>query len=181
MREMSSRVKHIPLTKDRGRSQDAVPATWFGTDTLIERMLPEAPVPTPAQALQAQRNSEARWSLMQEFGAYTSEEIAEHRSRAKNKHALANRWRSEGRVFSVDFHGQRLFPGFQLDLETLAPKRVVAAALAELPREEMSEWEVALWWTSPNGWLGGARPVDVMDDEGAIVAAAAHLAEPSPL
>ena len=159
-----------------------MPTTWFATDVLIERMLPDAPVPTPAQALQAQRNSEARWALMQEFGAYTSEEIAEQRSRAKNRHALANRWRGEGRVFSVDFRGQRLFPGFQLDLETLAPKPVVAEALAALPRGEMSEWEVALWWTSPNGWLGGARPVDVMDDdEQAVVEAASHLAEPSPL
>jgi hypothetical protein len=159
---------------------DAV--SWIRTDTLIDRMIPDAPVPTPAQALQAQRNSEARWALMQEFGAYTSEEIAEHRSRAKNRHALANRWRSEGKVLSVDFHGQRLFPGFQFDLETHAPRPVVADALAVLPRDEMSEWEVALWWASPNGWLGGARPVDVMGgDEEAVVKAASHLAEPSPL
>ena len=170
----------MPVMKARLRPHGGV--SRVRTDALIDRILPDAPVPTPAQALQAQRNGEARWALMQEFGAYTSEEIAAHRSRAKNKHALANRWRSEGRVFSVDFQGQRLFPGFQFDLETLAPKPVVAEALAALPREEMSEWEVALWWTAANGWLGGGRPVDVMeDDEGAVVAAAVHLAEPSPL
>lgn len=151
------------------------------TSVLIERMLPDAPVPTPAQALQAQRNSEARWELLREFGAHTSEEIAARRSRAKNRHALANRWRSEGKVFAVDFKGQQIYPGFQFDHETFAPNPLVAEVLAALPREEMSDWEVALWWTAGNGWLDGARPVDLMQEGAeAVVAAAAHEAEPSP-
>lgn len=154
----------------------------LATDELIERMLPDAPVPTPAQALQAQRNSEARWELLREFGAHTSEEIADRRSRAKNRHALANRWRSEGKVFAVDFKGQQLYPGFQFDHETFAPDPLVSEVLAALPREEMSDWEVALWWTAGSGWLDGARPVDLMREAGeAVVAAAAHEAEPSPL
>jgi hypothetical protein len=152
------------------------------TDELAERMLPEIPVPSPAQAALAQRESQARWGMLEEFGAFTSEELADQRSQAKNRHALANRWRSEGKVFAVELRGRRLFPGFQFNPETFAPEPVIAEALAALPREQMSEWEVALWWVAADPWLEGRRPVDVMQgDPGAVVAAAAGLSEPSPL
>jgi hypothetical protein len=152
------------------------------TAELADQMIPDAPVPSPAQALLAQRESQARWALLEEFGAWTSEQIADNRSSAKNRHALANRWRAEGKVFSVELHGRRLFPGFQFDPETYAPEPIVAEVLAALPREEMSEWELALWWTAANDWLDWRRPVDAIDEEPeALTAAAAHLAEPSLL
>ncbi|HMJ73581.1 MAG TPA: hypothetical protein VK471_09485 [Solirubrobacterales bacterium] len=157
-------------------------STRLSTDKLAERFLPDSPVPSPAQALLARRESEARWSYLQEFGAYTSEQIADNRSRAKNRHALANRWRSEGKVFAVELRGQRLYPGFQFDPETFAPRPIVASALAALPRAEMSDWEVALWWVAGNDWLEGLRPVDAMQENPeAVASAAARLAEPSPL
>lgn len=158
------------------------PAVRPSTDELAERMLPEAPVPSPAQAALAQRESQARWSMLEEFGALTSEELADQRSQAKNRHALANRWRSEGKIFAVELRGRRLFPGFQFNAETFAPEPIVAEALAALPRDQMSEWEVALWWVADDPWLEGRRPVDVMqEDPGAVVAAASGLSEPSPL
>ena len=168
------------ITKMRRVQADLIPA--LSTGELAEKMLPEVPVPSPAQALLAQRESEARWSLLEEFGAWTSEQIADNRSRAKNRHALANRWRAEGKVFSIEFRGQRLFPGFQFDAETYAPEPVVATVLGALPREEMSDWEIALWWTTANDQLGWRRPVDMLDEEPeALAAVAARLAEPAPL
>jgi hypothetical protein len=152
------------------------------TRTLAEELMPSGPLPTVGQVWQAQRNAEARWQLFSEFGAYTSQEIGERRSRASNKHALANRWRSEGKVFAVEHGGQLVYPGFQFDPETLAPQPVVANVLEALPRDALSDWEVALWWTAGNGWLGGRRPVDVIDDDPSVLAgAAAKLAEPSGL
>lgn len=154
----------------------------FSTSELAEQMLPQAPVPSPAQAILAQRESLARWDMLEEFGAYTSEEIADRRSRAKNRHALANRWRSEGRTFAVEVRGLRLYPGFQFDAESFDPEPVVSTVLETLPRDLMSDWEVALWWVAANPWLEDSRPVDVMhEDPEAVTAAAAHLAEPSPL
>jgi hypothetical protein len=152
------------------------------TGLLAERFMLDSPVPTPAQALQGQRNSEARWELLQEFGAYSSEEIAKLRSRAKNLYSLASRWRREGKILSVPHLGKRLFPGFQFDPDTLDPLPVVAAVLAALPTDDMSEWEVALWWSADNGWLDGRRPVDLIDEDPEAVAdAAKRLAEPTPL
>jgi hypothetical protein len=155
--------------------------TEASTGELAAQMLPDVPIPSPLKVLSAQREAEARLALLREFGAYSSEEIGELRSRAANRHALASRWRGEGRVFSVDYRGRQLFPGFQFD-PSAAPLPVVAEVLAELPREEMSEWEVALWWVAANEWLGGERPVDVVaEDPGALPRAAARLAEPAAL
>lgn len=152
------------------------------TSLLAASFTPDVPVPSPAQVLQGQQNASARWELLQEFGGLSSTDIADLRSRAKNRHALASRWHREGKVFSVDHHGQRVFPGFQFDLETLTPRQVVGAVLAALPLDAMTDWEVALWWTADNGWLDGRRPVDlILEDPERLVDAATQLAEPSPL
>lgn len=153
-------------------------------ESLIESMLPEDPpgVPSTALVLQAQRNAAARTELLREFGYLTAEQIADLRaSKAANRSALAGRWRGEGLVFSVDWRGRRLYPAFQFDGDG-APLPVIADVLRALPSDRMSEWETALWWTAANGWLEGARPVDLLDEHpGRVVAAAARLAEPSPL
>jgi hypothetical protein len=152
--------------------------------TLIDSMLPDRPpqVPSQAKVLQARRNAEARLELLREFGYLTAEQIAEGRSKAANRSALAGRWRKEGRIIGVEWKGRNLFPGFQFD-EQGAPLPAVADVLGALPRDRMSDWEVALWFTAANGWLSGARPVDLLtaDKAAAIAGAAAQLAEPSPL
>ncbi|HEY2056579.1 MAG TPA: hypothetical protein VGH14_21810 [Solirubrobacterales bacterium] len=155
--------------------------TETSTDDLADQLVPDVAIPSPLKVLGARREAEIRFDLLREFGAYSSEELGELRSKAENRHALASRWRSKGKVFSVDFHGRQLFPGFQFDAGS-APLSVVAEVLAELPREEMSDWEVALWWVAANEWLGGARPVDLLaEDPAALPIAASHLAEPSAI
>lgn len=149
------------------------------TSQLADRMLPDVAIPTPSQVLLARGESKQRWSLLQEFGALTSEEIAAHRSRAKNRHAMANRLRGEDKIFSVEVRGRQVYPGFQFDHETFAPEPLVARVLAVLPRSEMSEWETALWWVAADPHLGGHRPVDLMhEDPEGVVEAAAALARP---
>jgi hypothetical protein len=162
-------------------SQKSPEQEALSTAALVESLLPEAPLPSSDKILQARRNAAARWHLLQEFGAFSSDQIADLRSRAKNRHALANRWRNEGRIFAVEYRGQLLHPAFQFDHETFDPLPVISDALKALPRQEMSPWEIGLWWTADNGWLDGARPVDVVDGQPeAIIQAAAKLAEPSP-
>lgn len=154
----------------------------LSTSTLAEGLLPDAPLPSSDKILQARRNAAARWHLLQEFGAFSSDQIADLRSRAKNRHALANRWRNEGRIFAVEYRGQLLYPAFQFDPESFDPLPAVYEALQALPRQDMSPWEIGLWWTAGNGWLDGNRPVDALDGQPeAVVQAAAKLAEPSPL
>jgi hypothetical protein len=148
---------------------------------LIERMVPDLKIPSDAAAILARRNATRRAELLEEFGALTGEQIAEERSRATNRHALAARWRKEGRLFGVPHRGQTVYPGFQFD-DDGGVRAVIREVLEALPRAQMSDWEVALWWTSANGWLGGQRPADLLGgDPAPLVAAAEKLAEPLPL
>ena len=153
------------------------------TDDVTRRLLPEFPVATPGQAVQAQRNAEARLELLDEFGAFTSDQISERRSNAKNVHALANRWKNEGRVFAVrSTVGNGCIRVFNSTSRRSLRKQSSPDVLKALPRAEMGAWEVALWWTAGNGWLGGERPVDVIDgNREPLIGAASRLAQPSAL
>lgn len=158
-------------------------AEWRGRlEELVEQMTPELLVPSEPKVRQARRNAQARTQLLQEFGALTGDQIGEEHSKAQNRHALAARWRKEGRIFGVPYRGQTLYPAFQFDALAGAVKPPIREALGQLPRDRMSEWEIALWWTAANGWLGGRRPVDVLDeDPDSVVGAAARLGAPRGL
>jgi hypothetical protein len=148
---------------------------------LVEAMTPDTEIPTPPVVLQARRNAEARTSLLKEFGALTAAQVAELAgSEAKNTSALAGRWRREGRLIAVEHHGTMYYPGFQFD-SSGKPKAVVADVLRYLGPPAVTPWQQALWFTSANGWLDGRRPVDLLDDQGDAVVAAAREALREPV
>jgi hypothetical protein len=145
-------------------------------EDLIEALTPEQlELPTPAALLQARRNAEARSGLLREFGALSSAQVAELAgSRATNRAALANRWRAEQRVVAVPLRDELLYPGFQFTAEG-RPHPAVGAALAELHSDpSVSDWQAALWFAAPSGWLGGRRPVDLLDEDADAVVQAAR-------
>jgi hypothetical protein len=150
-------------------------------DDLATAMAPEIALPTPPVVLQARRNAEARTALLSEFGALTAAQVAELAgSDAKNTSALAGRWRREGRLVAVEHHGTVYYPGFQFDSDG-RPKPTVGQVLHHLSDPSMTPWQQALWFTTANGWLGGRRPVDLLDDEGDAVVAAAGEALREPV
>jgi hypothetical protein len=145
-------------------------------ESLVDVLMPaQTTMPTPAAVLQARRNAQARSALLEEFGALRSQEVADlAESRASNRAALANRWRAENRVIAVPVRDELLYPGFQFTAEG-KPSPVVAAALEHLRSDpHVTDWQAALWFTSPTGWLGGRRPVDLLDEEPDAVIEAAR-------
>jgi hypothetical protein len=155
---------------------DAWTSRGHDLENLIEALTPEhRDLPTPAAVLQARRNVEARNALLEEFGALRSSDIADlAESRAANRAALANRWRAEQRLVAVPVGDELLYPGFQFTSEG-KPHPAVGAALEALrSNAEVSDWQAALWFAGPNGWLGGRRPVDVLDAEPDAIADAAR-------
>lgn len=126
-----------------------------------------------AADLQARRNEEARTALLEEFGVLTSAEVAERTgSRASNRAALANRWKQEGRIFSVSYEGATLYPAFQFDRDG-QPLPVIARIIGALGGKG-NEWQLALWCISFNGWLRDRRPVDLLESEPQAVEEAAE-------
>ena len=142
-------------------------------ERMVDAMMPETLLPTPPAVLQARRNAEAREELISEFGVLSSTGVASLAgSRAKNKASLANRWKQEGRIFSVPHRGSVYFPSFQFDSEG-RPREAVAGVIRAWG-SKISEWGLGLWFTAANGTLGGKRPVDLLESEPDRVVGAAE-------
>ena len=140
---------------------------------LIDRLSPTSEVlPAPA-VLQARRNAEARRALLEEYGDLTAAGVSELAgSSAHNRSALATRWRKEGRIFAVSHQGALRYPVFQFGADG-RPLPVVNQALRVFTEAGMSEWEIALWFTTRTGWLGDRRPVDLLEQDPEAVREAA--------
>lgn len=125
------------------------------------------------------RNARRRTELLREFEPLTSAQVAELRgSTAENRAAIASRWKSEGRIFSVKYQKSELYPAFEFD-EDGEPRPVIRRVLEAIGGRD--GWELALWFTAANSWLDDKRPVDLLDKakrEDEIVEAARRSFEP---
>ena len=118
--------------------------------------------------------------MLDEFGAVTSAEVADLAgSTADNRSATANRWRQERRIFGVRHQDVLYYPGFQFGGDG-RPLPVVHDVLDVLSGHGLTDWEVALWFTTTTtGSLGDRRPVDLLnDDPDAVVEAARREVAP---
>ncbi len=92
----------------------------------------------------------------------------------RNPSEPASRWKRERRIFAVRYGGRDLFPAFQF--EDGQPHPVIKRILAEV--SAATPWQIALWFASGNGWLGGAEPQKSLDDTDKILDAARDFANP---
>lgn len=75
--------------------------------------------------------------------------------------SLVARWIVSGRAISMDSPWGIVLPLFQFDLERGNLHPEVPMVRAELG-DVLQGPEVALWFVTPNQWLGGDRPVEAL-------------------
>lgn len=148
------------------------------TERLIDAMLVPGGTVSPATARQAQRNAEVRQQLIDEFGLYDSDHVADLAgSAASNRSATASRWLAARKIFAVNHRGTRLYPSFQFGTDG-RPRPVIARVLEAFEPYGLDGWEIALWFTTASGWLDDQRPVDLLTREpDQVVDAAQHTFE----
>lgn len=76
-------------------------------------------------------------------------------------------------VFSFDWHDGYWVPLFQFEPRSRTVRAASRAVLAELGTV-LDGWALAFWFVSPHAWLGGERPVDLLDERLDDVLAAAR-------
>lgn len=122
-------------------------------------------LPGPATA-KAVIETEHAWREMEdEFGLLDAAQVGLRAgSRAKVTRSWASQKHRDRQLLGVRRRNRFVYPGFQLDplgeIRTAIP-----AVLANFDHARWPEEHVALWFLSANGWLGGRRPVDVMDGD----------------
>ncbi|MBK5396636.1 hypothetical protein JFU47_07920 [Pseudomonas sp. TH39(2020)] len=83
-------------------------------------------------------------------------------------------WEADHRIFSIDHDGCRSFPVYafpsQGGASPIPGLRDVLSVLCPMK----DGWGVSFWFISPNGWLGGKRPQDLLSTDPSRVISAAH-------
>lgn len=143
-------------------------------ETLSERM--SAGLSEPG-LVQIHRVAEARAEYLGSQPMLSSAQVAGlGGSQAKNKGALANRWKRTGKIFAVSSGGADQFPAFQFGPDG-RPLPSVAKVIKLFKGEH--PWNLALWWNAGSGWLAGRTPREVLpSDPEAVVEAARRTMEP---
>jgi hypothetical protein len=161
------RVPEIVRARQEKLSQENI-------DLLVDAYLKSAPT-APARHQIEMDNARERARFVEEFPCYSSREVAELAGHeAANASATATRWKKARRIVGLPWKGSDLYPAFQF--REGRPRPIIGRLLETLP-ERMSPWQIAFWLTSSNGWLGGATPLERLDDEADLIEAAAHESE----
>lgn len=153
-------------------------------EEMVDFMAARMVQPSPAELEMAQRLATRHARVLNEFGFFTAEQLADaNGSKASNRSALADNWRKRHQVFTVPHPdkgaGERdVYPAFQF--EDGKPIKAVQRVLNAFAGRK-SPWKLALWFTSNNGGLpDSARPVDLLIlDSQAVIEAARRDAEGS--
>ena len=93
------------------------------------------------------------------------------RPSAANPHSIPSRWRAAKRIFGVERRGQLLFARYQFD-PVFEPLPAVAEILSILAKS--SPVGIASWFESPNAFLDGDRPREVLGADSKLVVQAAE-------
>ena len=150
--------------------------TEANIEKILDIILSDMPRAAVETALDIE-NARLRSHYLRETPLLTAAEVrAASGLEPRNRSEPASRWKREGRLFAVRRSGIDLYPAFQI--ADGAPRPAIKSILAALPND-MTGWQIALWFASANGWLDGAAPQDRLSDPDAVVDAARRLADPA--
>ena len=76
-------------------------------------------------------------------------------------------------IFSFEWQNHFWVPMFQFHNQDLSVKQEVRRVVHELT-DVLDNWTLAEWFTEPNAWLKGGRPVDMVDGNFSYVLGAAR-------
>ena len=83
------------------------------------------------------------------------------------------RWILNREVVCIPWQLQSVLPLFQFDQRDMSLRPEVVEVVSELAGA-LDDWDVALWFATPNSWLEGATPVDTIGIDAAAVLQAAR-------
>lgn len=135
--------------------------------------LAEIDTPVSPQLARSLAATENAWRRLEmEFGLLSSREVSELMGSRSPNRSYASEQRSRGKLIAVKRPGGLRYPGYQFDRSEHAIRPVMAELIRIAADAGRSEASLALWMTTPTGYLDGDRPVDQLSDPDKVVEAA---------
>lgn len=97
----------------------------------------------------------------------------------KNPSGLPNRWKRADKIFAITSEGKDLYPAYALDVGGQPLPQM--KKIIQLFGETKTPWSLALWFGSPNSWLGNQKPKDLLASAPERVLEAAARAKEGPV
>ncbi|WEX11685.1 hypothetical protein [Chelativorans sp. AA-79] len=120
-------------------------------------------------------NAKVRARFLADWPCLTIKRVPNSVADRSTDRSTTSRWKDNGKIFSVRYNDTEYFPAFQF--HDGQPHGTVARVLKILSKRK-SEWQIAFWFTSPNGWLDGKKPAECLNEIETVASAAAEEAEP---
>lgn len=135
--------------------------------------LAQIETPVSPQLARSAAATETAWrELEAEFGLLSSREVSKLVGSKSPNRSYASEQHSKGRLIAVKRPGGFRYPGFQIDREGHTIRPVISDLIHLAKVAGRSEASLALWMTSPTGYLDGDRPVDRFSQPDKLVEAA---------
>lgn len=143
-------------------------------EKLVDALVPSVPVPDHILT-EARMNAQARTAVLESAEWLTAAQLSEIAGfNGQNASAQPNKWKREGRIFAIRQGGSDYYPAYALDADAgYRPVKGLASVL-EVFGDNLDGWDIAIWFASVNGFLGGVTPMSLIASDPERVLAAAR-------
>lgn len=147
------------------------------TDTIssiVSLMVPKKPVPSTLLH-EARMLAQAKTEILQSHDWVTANEISNlAQFSSGNPSSQPNKWKHAGKIFALRHEGVDYFPIYGLDpTRDFRPFSALESVISTLATMK-DGWAMAFWFASPNTFLGGKRPKEVLSANPSGVLSAAN-------
>jgi hypothetical protein len=143
-------------------------------EKLVDALVPAVSPPDHLLA-EARMNAEARTAVLASAEWINAARLSEIAGfTGQNASAQPNKWKREGRIFALRHGGTDLYPAYALDARARYRPVPGLAPVLKVFGDALDAWDIAIWFASANGFLGGAVPKDLLASAPERVLAAAE-------
>ena len=129
---------------------------------IVSLMIPKRPVPSTLLR-EARMLIQAKTEILQSNDWVTANEISNlAQFSSSNPSSQPNKWKRAGKIFALRHEGVDYFPIYGLDpAQGFRPLSALDSVISTLTTMK-DGWAMAFWFASPNSFLGGKRPKEVL-------------------
>lgn len=129
---------------------------------VVEALMPKV-MPLPNVLKEAEMQARARAAVLASGDWMTAGQIANAAGfSSSNPSAQPSKWKRDKAIFTISHNGVDYFPGYGLDPSAGYRPLKALARIIEIFENSKDGWGLAYWFMSPNSFLGGQRPQDLL-------------------